>query len=68
MCHKIQRHERVEQRRGSHDNFDPQLVSAVIEADSAMIQLCSRGGMKSSGATRNSGMQFAISCGTDDSP
>ena len=54
----------MEQRRGSHDKFDPQLASAVIETDSVMFQLCSRGDMKSSGATRNSGMQSVMALTT----
>ena len=37
MCHPTQRHDRL-QRRGSHNSFDPQLVSDVTEADSVSLQ------------------------------
>ena len=37
------------------------LVPDVIEATSMLFQLCSRGDMLSSGATRNSGMEVTQS-------
>ena len=43
------------------------LLHPFIEAESVMFHLCSRDDMKSSCATRNSGMQFAVSYGIDDS-
>ena len=36
----------AQQHQGSHDSFDPQLASAVIDADSVACQLYSRGDMR----------------------
>ena len=53
-------------REGTHDSFDPAALPDVIEANSVLFQLCSRGDMLSSGATRNSGVEVKVGRDTGD--
>ena len=61
VCHRIQRRERVKSVEALMTALTQKLVPDVIEANSILFQLCSRGDMLSSGATRNSGMEITQS-------
>ena len=61
MCHRIDGRERVNGDEALMTALTQQLVPDVIEADSLLFQVCSRGDMLRSGATRNSGMEVAQS-------
>ena len=66
MCHRTRERDR-QQRRGSHNSFDKQLVSVVDEAESVSLLLYSHVVMQSSGTTRNWTMEFLVGYDTDDS-
>ena len=61
MGHQIHGRERGESVEALVTALTQQPASAVHEADSVLFQLYHRGDVPSSGATRNSGMEFARS-------